>query len=154
MKTIFIIVLAGTTSWFGLAQSPQDEELVRKVVLSFQDDFNEGGFRNAIEYTTSDWEHLNPLGGISKGRDKVLEEVRAVHQTFLKGVTMTIEHMTIRFITTDVALVNVIHKMSIYEMPKGTWNEDEKHVKTYVVVKQDGKWLLTHDQNTIMAKEQ
>jgi hypothetical protein len=31
--------------------------------------------------------------------------------------------------------------------------ENERQLKTYVLVKQEGKWLLTHDQNTIIANK-
>jgi uncharacterized protein (TIGR02246 family) len=131
-------------------QSAQDKEAVKKVVMAFQDDFNEGSFKNAPAYTTKDWEHINPLGGIDRGRDSVLKLVRAVHQTFLKGVTMTVESMTIRFITPNAAIADAVHKMTTYTTPDGTKHENERHIKTYVVVKQNGKWLLTHDHNTII----
>ena len=36
-------------------------------------------------YTTIDWVHINPGGGITRGREDVLREVRAIHQTMLKG---------------------------------------------------------------------
>jgi uncharacterized protein (TIGR02246 family) len=149
MKTIFLLWAAIFAFTLSPAQSAQDEQRVGKVILSFQDDFNEGGFKNAAAYTTDDWEHLNPLGFITKGRDEVLKEVRAVHQGFLKGITMSIETMDIRFITNDVAIANVVHAMGTYEMPPGVKHENERHLKTYMVVKKDGKWLLTHDQNTI-----
>jgi uncharacterized protein (TIGR02246 family) len=63
---------------------------------------------------------------------------------------MTIERMSIRFIRPDVALADVIHKVTSYTTPDGVKHENERHIKTYVVVKQKGKWLLTHDPNTIV----
>jgi len=140
-------------SFVSRGQNPQDEELVKKVVLAFQEDFNEGSFKNAASYTTDDWEHLNPNGGVLKGRDAVVKRVREVHQTFLKGVTMSIESMSIRFITPDVAIANVIHKMNDYETPNGVKHENERRLKTYIVVKQKEKWLLTHDQNTNITNQ-
>ncbi|MDB4901857.1 MAG: hypothetical protein JWQ63_1138 [Mucilaginibacter sp.] len=136
----------------GIAQNAEKEQSVNEVILSFQADFNNGSFKNAATYTTQNWEHINPGGGITKGRNAVLKEVKAVHQTFLKGVTMTIEVISIRFITPDVAIADVVHKISIYEMPKGVKHKNERQRKTYVVVKQNGKWLLTQDQNTIIVQ--
>jgi hypothetical protein len=49
-----------------------------------------------------------------------------------------------------VALADVIHKVTSYTTPEGVKHENERHVKTYVLVKQKGKWLLTHDHNTII----
>lgn len=56
-----------------------DEESVKKVVLDFVDDFNDGSFKNAINYTTLDWDHINPGGGIDIGWESTLKTVRAVH---------------------------------------------------------------------------
>lgn len=150
MKVPALLTIAIFITLVGKAQRSQDTEAVKKVVLAFQEDFNEGRFNKAPAYTTSDWEHINPGGGIDKGRDSVLKVVRAVHQTFLKGVTMTIESMDVRFLTPDVAIADVIHQVTPYTMPDGVRHENERQMKTYVVVKQKGKWLLTHDHNTII----
>ncbi len=91
------------------------------------------------------------MGGVDKGHDEVLKTVRSVHQSFLKGVMMTVDTMSIRFITPDVAIADVIHKISTYTTPDGKKHENERQIKTYVVVKKMGKWLLTHDHNTIRA---
>ena len=107
-------------------------------------------FKNAEAYSTSDWRHINPGGGIDKGRDSVLLTVRAVHQTFLKGVTMRIESIDIRFLTTDVAIADVIHQVDNYTTPDGVKHENERHIKTYVVAKKSGKWLLAQDHNTVI----
>jgi uncharacterized protein (TIGR02246 family) len=151
MKPFLLLITTSFISLASIGQNSQDEQLVKKVVIAFQEDFNDGSFKNAPSYTTIDWEHLDPGGGITKGRDEVLKVVRSVHQTFLKGVSITIESMTIRFITPDVAIVAVIHKISTYELPSGVKHENERELKTYVIVKQKGKWLLTHDQNTTIA---
>lgn len=65
---------------------------------------------------------------------------------------MTIESMDIRFVTPDVAIANVIHKITTYTTPDGAKHEKERHIKTYVIVKQNDKWLLTQDQNTIIQE--
>ena len=151
MKTLISFSTFSLVALISLAQSPQDEQLIRGVVFSFQRDFNDGRFRNAAAYTTADWEHINPGGGLTKGRTAVLREVRTVHQTFLKGVTMSVESMAIRLVTPDAALATVVHKMSPYEMPLGVKHEGERQVKTYVIVKQQQKWLLAQDQNTVIV---
>ena len=142
-------VVASLVSVAGITQTSRDEEEVKKVVIAFQADFNEGSFKNAANYTTIDWEHINPFGGITKGRDSVLLDVRSVHQTFLKGVTMKIASMTVRFVTPGTAIAVAIHKIDNYTTPDGVRHNNESHTKTYIIIKQKGKWLLTLDQNTI-----
>jgi uncharacterized protein (TIGR02246 family) len=93
-----------------------------------------------------------PGGGITRGREEVLKEVRAIHKTMLKGVSITIDNMTVHFVTRDVALVNAIHKSDSYVTAEdGMKHENERQMKTYVVVKHNGKWLLALDQNTIIS---
>ena len=95
MKSYLILFLIINFTNASVAQNSKNEQLVKNVVLAFQDDFNDGKFKNIEFYTTKDWEHINPDGGITKGREAVLKEIRAVHQTFLKGVSVTIESITI-----------------------------------------------------------
>src|SRR6187200_2763997 len=150
MKTFLLLATICSLSLLARGQNSRDKEAVKKVVIDFQDDFNEGSFKNAETYSTSDWRHINPGGGIDKGRDSVLLTVRAVHLTFLKGVTMRIESMDIRFLTADAAIADVIHKVDTYTTPDGVRHENERHIKTYVVVKKKGRWLLAQDHNTVI----
>jgi uncharacterized protein (TIGR02246 family) len=152
MKVFFLFAIVGLSCSVSKGQTNQDIDAVKRVVLAFQEDFNDGRFKNAVTYTTTDWRHINPGGGIDKGRDSVLKSVRAVHQAFLKGVGMRIESMDIRFITLDVAIADVIHRMDQYSAPDGSKRENERQIKTYVIIKKKGKWLLTQDHNTIIQE--
>ena len=70
----------------------------------------------------------------------------------LKGVSITIESMTVHFVTPDVALVDAVHKSDSYVTPEdGVKHENERQIKTYVIVKRNGKWLLALDQNTLIS---
>src|SRR5215472_18317189 len=90
-----------------LAQTPDHQKEVRQAVRSFYDAFNTHAFESAEIYTTEDWNHINPFGGWTRSREAVLKELKEVHTTFLKGVSDTIEDMTVRFATPDVTVVTV-----------------------------------------------
>ena len=62
---------------------------------------------------------------------------------------MNMTEFSVRFVTPDVAIADVVHNVSTYITPDGAKHENERHVKTYVVVKKNAKWLLAHDHNTI-----
>jgi uncharacterized protein (TIGR02246 family) len=136
----------------AIAQTPSMEKQVRQAVQSFYDAFNSHGFERAAEYTTEDWNHINPFGGRARGRDAVLRELNEVHATFLKGVSDTIESMDVRFATPDVAVVTVTSRMSTFTTPDGVKREDERPIRTFVVVKRSGRWLIMQDQNTLIAR--
>jgi uncharacterized protein (TIGR02246 family) len=150
-KVALLIFLTSFVSGTSFGQNLQDEQSVKNVVLAYQDDYNDGAFKNAASYSTQDWEHINPIGGITRGRDEVLKELRPLTQTILKGVTLQVESITVRFLSPTVAIANVVHTCSDYEFPQGVKHHDERHMKTYVIVKRQNKWLLTLDQNTIIV---
>jgi len=147
MKLWLFLTTLPLLSLFCNGQHTQDREAVKKVIIAFQKDYN-AGFESAALYTTLDWEHINPEGGMSKGRDSVLMDVRHVHKSFLKGVVMQIETMEINFPLNDVAVANVVHKVSTYTTPDGFKHENERQLKTYVVVRKKGEWLLYQDHAT------
>jgi len=149
LKHVLIFTATTLLSLLSNAQNPQDQEAVRHIVMAFQTDYNNGFASDAL-YTTTDWEHINPEGGISKGRDSVLMDVRDVHQSFLKGVVMQIESVNISYPLPDVAVANVIHKVSPYTTPDDVKHENERQFKTYVLVKKNGEWLLFQDHATYL----
>jgi uncharacterized protein (TIGR02246 family) len=134
------------------SQTPSSESQVRETVQAFYAAFNSHGFDRASEFTSDDWNHINPGGGRTRGREAVLKELREVHGTFLRGVTDTITNLDVRFATPDVAVVTVTSQMSTYTMPDGVKHEDEAHIRTFVVRKRSNRWLIMQDQNTTIAR--
>ena len=133
------------------ANHSEDRETpVRKAVEAFYAAFDDG-FVGPCDFSSEDWNHIHPFGGWTRGRENVLKEVREVHETFLKGVSDTVEEMSVRFATSDVAVVTVTSMWSMYVMPDGTRHENERHIRTFVVVKLSGRWLVMQDQNTTIG---
>jgi uncharacterized protein (TIGR02246 family) len=129
------------------AASDDREAAVRTTIRAFYQAFDDG-FVGQADYATEDWNHINPYGGRDRGRDVTLRTVRGVHQSFLKGTTDTIEDMDIRFATEDVAVGTVTSIMSPFTSPDGVKHGVERHIRTFVVVKRSGRWLIMQDQNT------
>ena len=132
------------------AQPPDNEIQVRRTVESFYAAFNSHQFDNASAFTTEDWNHINPNGGWTRGRDAVLRELKGVHSTFLKGVSDTVEDMTVRFASPDVAIAVVTSHMGTYYSPDGSKHENERNRRTFIVVRRDDRWRITQDQNTVI----
>ncbi len=152
MRLLLIVVTCLYLVSGVLAQTPGDEERVRRAVQAFYDAFNSHDFGRVAEFTTEDWTHINPLGGWTRGRAAVLKELKEVHSTFLKGVTDTPEEMAVNFATPDVAVVTVPSRVSTYITPDGLRHENERQIRTFVVVRRGGKWLVMQDQNTIRSR--
>jgi uncharacterized protein (TIGR02246 family) len=128
------------------------ETRVRRTVQSFYDAFNSHDFSGVPAFTTEDWTHIGPLGGWTRGRDAVLEELKEVHSTFLKGVTDTPEEMEVRFAAMNAAIATVPSKMSPHTTPDGVKRENQKQIRTFILVKHGGRWLIMQDQNTFRER--
>ncbi|MEO7674206.1 MAG: SgcJ/EcaC family oxidoreductase [Pyrinomonadaceae bacterium] len=152
MTVSLVVVILLSLPSLAVAQTSNKEKQVRQAVHSFYDAFNAHGFRRASEYTTEDWNHINPFGGRASRREAVLKELNEVHSTFLKGVTDTVEEMDVRFAAPNVAVVTVTSRMSTFNTPEGVKHENERHIRTFVVVKRNGRWLIMQDQNTTVGR--
>jgi uncharacterized protein (TIGR02246 family) len=149
VASLTCVVLAVTSAL--CAQQQPDEQQVRAVVQSFYAAFNSHGWQNADSFATEDWNHINPLGGWTRGRAAVLKELEEVHSSFLKGVSDTIENMAVTFASADVAVATVTSRMGTYTTPNGVRHENERHIRTFVVVKRVSRWLILQDQNTAVV---
>ena len=152
MKFLAVVIVSLFWTGSSVAGKPASEVLVRQTVQSFYDAFNSHGFDRAADYTTIDWNHINPGGGRTQGRAAVLKELVEVHATFLKGVSDTIEEMDIRFAAPNVAVATVKSRMSTFSMPDGSKHVNKGHIRTFVVVKRAGLWLIMQDQNTAIGR--
>ena len=149
---ILMSAVAGVVFIGGLfAYRPSDEDEVRQAVQSFNTAFNSHDFSSAEEYTTEDWNHINPFGGSTRGRDAVLKELKVAHSTFLKEAHATIEDLSVRFASGDVAVVTVITRGKTFTTPDGVKHENGRNIMTFVVVKRSGRWLIMQDQNTFIS---
>ena len=133
------------------SQGEDAEAAVRIPIQAFNKAFNEG-FVGPADYATEDWNHINPLGGRDRGREATLKTVRAVHQTFLKGVTETIEDIDVRFASEDVAVATVTSTSSPFTLPDGVKRGVARGIRTFVVVKRGGRWLIMQDHNTAIIE--
>jgi uncharacterized protein (TIGR02246 family) len=151
MNTVLRLVVLVLIATGLSAQAPTPERQVRTAVESFYASFNAHDFARAAEFTTEDWEHISPFGVWFRGREAVLKDLREVHGTFLKGVTDTPENVSVRLVTPDAAAVTVISRVGTFTTPDGTRHENERWIRTFVVVRRAGRWLIMQDQNTVIA---
>ena len=127
------------------------EAEVRATIESFYNAFRDG-FTQSADFATEDWNHINPFGGRTRGREATLKEVREVHRTFLKGATATIESMDIRFATSDVAVGTVVSVGRPFTSPDGVKHEAGRAIQTFVVVRRGKRWQIMQDHNTLIQE--
>ena len=129
--------------------TPGDE--ARRAVQAFYDAYNTHEFEKLTQFTTEDWTHIAPNGIVRRGRAETLQAMKQSHATFLKGVTDTPEDIAVRLATNDVAVVTVRSRTSTFTTPNGVTHENERRIRTFVVVKRGTAWLIMQDQNTVQS---
>ena len=135
----------------GVGTEPaRDEASVLEPVRAFYAAFDDG-FTQPAEFASDDWNHIGPLGTRTHSKTETLEQVRAVHQTFLKGVTDTVEDTDVRFASDDVAVVTVTSQTSPQALPTDPEIRSRGQIRTFVVVRKEGAWRVMQDQNTEIA---
>ena len=150
MRFITVLWIALYSVTETCAQRTDNEIQVRRTVESFYAAFNSHQFDQASDFTTEDWNHISPFGRWTRGREAVLHGLKAVHSTFLKGVSDTIENMTVRFASPDVAIAVVTSRVGTYYLQDGSKHENERQLRTFIVVRRDDRWRVTQDQNTVI----
>jgi len=149
-RAINVICCFGFLASEAIADQP-GEAGPKSAVSAFYKAFNDG-FAGPAEFATEDWNHINPNGGRRTSRSDTLKEVRAVHQTFLKGVKEKVRNMDIRFASTDVAVATVVSEIGAFTTPDGSKHDTGKSIRTFVVVKRGDRWLIMQDQNTPISQ--
>ena len=147
-----VVIAFGMAVLAGGKPATADETAVRLAVQAFYDAFNAHDFKRAAEFTTGDWTHVNPVGGWTRGREAVLRELSEVHATFLKGVSDTPEEIVVRMAGRDAAIATVPSRVSTYTTPDGRRHENERQIRTFVLVKERGRWRIAQDHNTIRTQ--
>jgi uncharacterized protein (TIGR02246 family) len=150
IASVSVGAIAIATSVWG--QTSPDAQ-VRRTVQAFYTAFNSNGFGRAADFTTNDWNHINPFGGRTNGREAVLKEVLQVHDTFLKGVTDTVTQMDVRMASPEVGIATVTSDLSAFTTPEGVKHERDHQIRTFVVVKRGSRWLIMQDQNTFVVPQ-
>src|SRR6185312_8322958 len=130
MKSLIMTLVILATPVAASAQTPSSDAPVRETVQAFYAAFNAHGFNHAADFTTDDWNHINPYGGRTHGRAEVLKELHEVHSTFLNGVSDNIEKLDVRFAGKDAAVATVLSRMSTFTSPDGVRHVNEEHIRT------------------------
>ena len=135
MRTVLaLLAAAAALSWAAEPGTPEDEAAIRKVIADRAASFNRHEDRINPAGFSVDFDLVNPRGDRKIG----IADLREMFQTVLRNAHMVESIERIRFIRPDVALVDGKFEVSGTEIrpyPKG--------FQVWVLVKENGRWLIT-----------
>lgn len=136
--------------WPRIGSDAKREQEIRDAVAAFYSAYSRN-FEGANDFAAEDWHHIGPSGGWTRGHAEVLRKVREVHSTYLRDAVDTVEAMSVRFATRSVAIATVTSRSTPFTTPDdGVVHAHDRNIRTFVVVKRRGRWLVVHDQNTLI----
>lgn len=159
MKHVVICCLILAGSLFAVAQDrAKDEKGINDQIDAMIGDWNRHNFDNMPSYTTPDFDWVNIVGHWWKGQKENKFALETFHKSFFKNTPQTKSRTHIRFVSDDVAVVHLFWSVGAFYPPDGVnrgTNKmgDDQELATLVMVKRNGKWLLTAGQNIVISQE-
>jgi uncharacterized protein (TIGR02246 family) len=144
-STVVLVLLAAAP--MGLAAQDQASEgEIRKIVASQVAAWNAGNGDAYAEHLAPDASFTNIFGMVMYGRQAFVKRHVEILGTFYKGTTKHHSVRRIRFITTDVALVDIDNEVrGVKAMPGRAIVPADGVVKTQlmeVFVRREGRWWV------------
>jgi uncharacterized protein (TIGR02246 family) len=125
-----------------------DESAVRNVLAEYTVSWNRHDATAVGRLFTEDCDYVNIAGIHWKGVQQILQQHEELFQNTLKTAVRKLTGTEVRFSTPDVALVHATWDVTGRSRPTGHAGPFLKEITTMVMVKTNGKWLITAFQNT------
>src|SRR5713226_4036707 len=146
-------VLRGSEAGGEVAQTAnrsEDENAIRRICLERIERFNNKHEPPLAAEFTPDADFVNVYGMWRKGPAEIEARQKERMETVLKDAKITLLDLRIRFIRPDVAIVHELHEMSGMLNDDGEKMPPHQELGIRVLVKEQGKWLITAFHNTIV----
>jgi uncharacterized protein (TIGR02246 family) len=132
----------------GTNYANDDESAVRDVLAEYDVSWNGHDTAAFGRLFTEDCDYVNIAGVHWKGAQEIVQRHAELFHNRLKTAVRKLTGVEVRFSTPDVALVHATWNVTGWSRPTGEAVPVLKEITTAVMVKTNGKWLITSFQNT------
>jgi uncharacterized protein (TIGR02246 family) len=126
--------------------SPDAESAIRKIVAEQESAWNAGDGKGYASQVAPDVSFTNIFGMVIYGREAFVKRHSEILASFYKGTTKSQVVRRIRFVTPDVAIVDIDNEVrGVRSMPGGLAVPKDGIVKTQLMqifVRRDGRWWV------------
>jgi uncharacterized protein (TIGR02246 family) len=142
---VFLFVsLSATVSW---AQMPSnmdaDSAAIKQCVAAWEDAWNRHDAHATAMRYVEDGDFSSTTGIPSHGWKELEEHYNAIFTTFLKDAHRTDVVKSIRFLTPEIASVDIDWQMTGAKTRDGQDVPIRKGLLTWIVTKHNGPWMIT-----------
>ncbi len=144
LSAVFLFVVA--TSVFADDQpagGPTSRQAVLAVLTQLETGFNEGDAKGLAACWTENGEFVGPAGGRADGRESIEKQFAEAFAARKAGGKLQIHVNHLRLVNENLALVEAVAEVK----PAGA--TDGAPLSAFVLVKQNGRWLIESARETI-----
>jgi uncharacterized protein (TIGR02246 family) len=131
-----VLIFAGASIGTGKAMQPNEEDGIRAVVARFYEGWNAHDPDKMASTFAEDIDFIDVFGEWRKGRAEMRDELARVHAGPFRNNHKEHKVEKIRLMTPEIAVVQVSAVSQV------------RNLATYVLSKQQGKWLTLSFTNT------
>ncbi len=146
MSALVLALLVLVTASAPVAQDQSAEAAIRAIVDAQVKAWNAGDAAAYASAVSPDVSFTNLFGMVMYGAESFAERHRQILATFYKGTTKHHAIRRIRFVTPEVAIVDIDNEVrNVKAMPAGIVVPADGIVRTQlmeVFVRRDGRWLI------------
>jgi uncharacterized protein (TIGR02246 family) len=146
LVTAVVCALVALAARPAIAQDAASEAAIRQIVAAQATAWSAGDGKGYASAVGPDVSFTNLFGMVMYGRDAFERRQAEILATFYKGTTKTHAIKRIRFVTPDVAIVDIDNEVrGVKSMPGGIAVPPDGIVKTQlmeVFVKREGRWVV------------
>jgi uncharacterized protein (TIGR02246 family) len=126
-----------------------EEEAIHQTVLAVEESWNRHDMEAFARLLSEDVEWVNPVGMWWRGQAAVKRAHQAYHASIFQETSRQCEAIAIQRLTSDLAIVTGTYRMGDWTRPDtGQVVSNGKDRVTYVLVKQQGCWLIVRGHVT------
>jgi uncharacterized protein (TIGR02246 family) len=142
-----VTLILGFSSVLAWAQMPAkmdaDSAAIKQCVAAWEDAWNRHDAHATATAYVEDGDFSSTTGVPSHGWKELEAHYKEIFTTFLKDAHRTDTVRSIRFLTPEIASVDIDWQMTGARTRDGKDAPNRKGLLTWVVTKQNGKWMIT-----------
>lgn len=144
LVVFLFIVFSGAISWAQMPSSMDaDSAAIKQCVAAWEDAWNRHDAHATAMAYVEDGDFSSTTGMPSHGWKELEEHYNSIFTTFLKDAHRTDTVKSVRFLTPEIASVDIDWQMTGAKTRDGQDAPNRKGLLDWVVTKHNGKWLIT-----------